>query len=175
MSPTVLVLRLATVFALTLAARADIVFGPVLAGAGQSVRLVSNSTTPGGTIKLEKSDVISNGSILYNRDRELTWTFRNPASDGSLRGMVAVAKIATTSSVTINGKTEKSDETSPLNGKMFAMNKPVRGDWKFELDGSVPMREIDREITELTLYLKRNWYPQRAVKLGESWEFRWFG
>ncbi len=159
-------------FGLTVAqVRADVRFGPVLAGAGQSVRLVSRSTTIGGTIKLEKAGSVSNGTILYSRERDLTWTFRNPAADGSLRGMVTVARINTFSTTTIDGKTEKSDEASPLNGKMFAMSKAVKGDWKFELDGSVPLREIDHEIAELTLYLKRTWYPHRTVKAGESWEF----
>ena len=152
-------------------ARADVRFGPVLAGAGQSVRLVSQTTTVGGTIKVEKDGRTSNGTILYSRDRDLTWTFRNPTPDGSLRGMVTIAKINTFATTTIDGKTEKSDEASPLNGKMFAMSKAVKGDWKFELDGSVPLREIDHEISELTLYLKRQWYPHRTVKAGESWEF----
>lgn len=174
MSPSFALPSLAAIFALALSAasaRADVTFGPVLAGAGQSVRLVSHTTTVGGTIKLEKDGRASNGTILHSRDRDLTWTFRETAADGSLRGMVTVAKIATFSTATIDGKAEKSDETSPLNGKMFAMSKAVRGDWKFELDGSVPMREIDNEISELTLYLQRKWYPQRRVKLGESWEF----
>ncbi|MES2657532.1 MAG: hypothetical protein V4689_02885 [Verrucomicrobiota bacterium] len=162
---------LAAVSAFTLTANADIRFGPVLAGAGQSVHLVSHTTTIGGTVKLEKNGRVSNGKIQYSRDRDLTWTFRNPAEDGSLRGMVAVSKIATFSTTTIDGQTEKSDETSPLNGKMFAMSKPVKGDWKFELDGSVPLRQTEHEISELSLYLKRQWYPQRTVKIGESWEF----
>lgn len=159
-------------FGLTVAqVHADIRFGPVLAGAGQSVRLVSHTTTLGGTITVEKDGRTSNGKIQYSRDRDLAWTFRNPAVDGSLRGMVTVAKINTFSTTTIDGKAEKSDEASPLNGKMFAMSKAVKGDWKFELDGSVPLREIDHEIAELTLYLKRQWYPHRVVKAGESWEF----
>ena len=174
MNPSSHVPLLAAIFAFGLAAtgaRADIRFGPVLAGAGQSVRLVSHTTTVGGTIKVEKDGRVSDGKIQYSRDRDLTWTFRNPAQDGTLRGMVSVAKITTFASTTIDGKTEKSDETSPLNGKMFAMNKPVKGDWKFELDGSVPLRGIESEISELTLYLKRTWYPQRTVKPGETWEF----
>ncbi|MES2920006.1 MAG: hypothetical protein V4819_00565 [Verrucomicrobiota bacterium] len=165
---------LPAVFAFGLTAthvRADIRFGPVLAGAGQSVRLVSHTTTLGATVKLEKDGRTSNGKIQYSRDRDLTWTFRNPAADGSLRGMVTVAKINTYATTTLDGKTEKSDEASPLNGKMFAMSKAVKGDWKFELDGSVPLKEIDSEISELTLYLKRQWYPHRTVKAGESWEF----
>lgn len=165
---------LTAVFALALTltpAGADVVFGPVLAGPGQSVRLISRSTTVGGTIQLEESGRARNGTVVYTRDRDLTWTFRQTGQDGSLRGMVTVAKISSLSSVTLDGKTEKADEASPLNGKLFAMNKPVGGDWKFELDGSVPTQQIDHEISELTLYLKRDWYPHRRVKLGESWEF----
>lgn len=166
-----LIIAAAFAFPFALPARADIRFGPVLAGAGQSVRLVSHTTTLGGTVKLEKEGRVSIGTIQYSRERDLTWTFRDPGQDGSLRGMVKVAKINTLSTTTIDGKSENADESSPLNGKMFAMSKAVKGDWKFELDGSVPMRQIDHEISELTLYLKRKWYPQRAVKIGDSWEF----
>lgn len=155
----------------TTPARADVVFGPVIAGPGQSVRLVSHTTTEGATIKEEYDGKVSNGKILYSRDRDLSWTFRDPAADGSVRGMVTITKIATVISETSHGKTDKTEDVSPLNGKMFAMNKGVGGDWKFELDGSVPMYRIEKEIAELTLYLKRKWYPDRKIALGESWEF----
>jgi hypothetical protein len=35
----------------------------------------------------------------------------------------------------------------------------------------VPLQRIQKEIDELTVYLKRQWYPARTVKLGDSWEF----
>ena len=150
---------------------ANVVFGPVIAGPGKSVRLVSHATSEGGTIKIQKDGRARSGTIRFNRDRDLSWTFREPAADGSLRGMLAVAKIATTSTVTIDGIPEETSDRSPLSGKMIAMSKPAGGDWKFELDGSVPMQRIDKEIAELKLYLNRKWYPQRRVTLGESWEF----
>lgn len=164
-------LGLAVVFTSILPVSAQIRFGPVLAGAGQSVRLVSQTTTQDGTVKLENNGRVSHGKIQHSRERDLTWTFRNPTQDGSLRGMVAVSKINTYSTATLDGKKEDSDESSPLNGKMFAMSKAVNGDWKFELDGSIPLRQIDQEISELSLYLKRQWYPHRTVKIGDSWEF----
>ncbi len=150
---------------------ADIIFGPLIAGSGKSVRLVSSSASEGGTIRMEKDGAVNNGTILFNRERDLTWTIREPEADGTLRGMLAVAKIATSTTVTINGTPEKTTDHSPLAGKMVAMSKAPGGDWKFQLDGSVPMHRIDKEITELKLYLNRKWYPQRRVTLGESWEF----
>lgn len=149
----------------------EVVFGPVVAGPGKSVRLVSRTTSEGGTIKVEKDGRVTKGTIAFSRDRDLAWTFREPAADGSQRGMVTISKITTSSTVKLNGKPEEVQEESPLNGKMIAMSKSVSGEWKFELDGSVPMRRIENEVAELTLYLKRKWYPQRRVKLGESWEF----
>jgi hypothetical protein len=150
---------------------ADIVFGPVLAGPGKSVRLVSSATSEGGSIKQEKDGRVRNGTVVFNRERDLSWTFREPAADGSLRGMLTVARIATSSNVTLDGLPQETDDLSPLNGKMIGMSKPGGGDWKFELDGSVPMRRVEKEISELKLYLNRKWYPQRRVTLGESWEF----
>jgi hypothetical protein len=152
-------------------AATEIAFGPVRAQPGESIRLVSNSETKGGTVEITRDGQTSKGTIRIARDRDMSWTFRTPDADGTLRGMVSVAKIATSSSVTIEGKEEKSEDGSPLNGKMFAMTKSPADDWKFDLDGSVPMRRIQSEIDELTIYLKRQWYPARTVKVGDSWEF----
>ncbi len=150
---------------------AGIVFGPIKAQPGESIRLVTHSETPGGTIQRSYGGKSSNGTINITRDRELVWTFREPAADGTKRGMVRVPNITTSSVIKINGKEEKTSDQSPLNGKMFAMSKAPTGDWKFELDGSVPLTRIRSEIDELTVYLKRDWYPTRELKVGDSWEF----
>lgn len=150
---------------------AGIVFGPIKAQPGESIRLVTHSETPGGTIQRSYGGKSSNGTINITRDRELLWTFREPAADGTKRGMVRVPNITTSSVIKINGKEEKTSDQSPLNGKMFAMSKAPTGDWKFELDGSVPLTRIRSEIDELTVYLKRDWYPTRELKVGDSWEF----
>jgi len=149
----------------------EIAFGPVRAQPGESVRLVSLSECKDGTIELVHDDQTVRGSINLTRERDLSWTFRSPEPDGTWRGMVSIARIATNSSVTLGGKEEKTEDASPLNGKMFAMTKPPGGEWKFQLDGSVPMHRIQQEIDELTVYLKRQWYPERVVKVGDSWEF----
>lgn len=150
---------------------AGIVFGPIKAQPGESIRLVTHSETPGGTIQRSYGGKSSNGTINITRDRELVCTFREPAADGTKRGMVRVPNITTSSVIKINGKEEKTSDQSPLNGKMFAMSKAPTGDWKFELDGSVPLTRIRSEIDELTVYLKRDWYPTRELKVGDSWEF----
>lgn len=161
----------AALLALLSSASAGITFGPVRGQPGESVRLVTHSETTGGTIERTAAGKTSNGSISISRDRELVWTFRTPAPDGTRRGMVRVPKITTSSLIKIAGKEEKSTDSSPLTGKMFAMSKSPSGDWKFELDGSVPLTRVQREIEELTVYLKRDWYPAREVNVGDSWEF----
>lgn len=150
---------------------ADVLFSQVITGPGRIIHLVSNTRSEGGTIELEKDGRVSKGHIVHSRQRDLSWTFREPAADGARRGMLSVARISNTATVTLDGKPETTEDASPLSGKMIAMSRPVGGDWKFELDGSVPMHRIDKEISELKLYLNRKWYPQRSVKLGESWEF----
>jgi len=153
------------------ATSAGITFGPVRAQPGESVRLLSHSETPGGTLQRSFNGTSSKGTISITRERELMWTFRAPAQDGTKRGMVKVPSITTTTITKIAGKTDTVTEASPLNGKMFSMSKPPSGEWKFELDGSVPYSRIESEIEELTFYLKREWYPTREVNLGDSWEF----
>jgi hypothetical protein len=152
-------------------ASAGITFGPVKGQPGESVRLVTHSETTGGTIERTVAGQTSKGTISITRDRDLVWTFRDPAADGTRRGMVRVPKITTSSQIKMDGNDEKSTDDSPLTGKMFAMSKSPAGDWKFELDGSVPLARMEKEIEELEVYLKRDWYPTHEVKLGDSWEF----
>jgi hypothetical protein len=166
-----LLAKLAVLALCTLPLHANVLFGPVIAGPGKSVRLVSDTRSKGGTIEVEKDGRISKGEISHSRQRDLSWTFREPAAEGAQRGMLSVARISTISTTTFDGMPVTTEDLSPLSGKMIAMSKPVGGDWKFELDGSVPLQRIDKEIAELKLYLNRKWYPQRSVKLGESWEF----
>ena len=152
-------------------AATEVAFGPVRAQPGESVRMVSDSQCPDGVVELTHDGQTVRGSISISRERDLTWTFRTPEQDGTRRGMVNVTKIRTQASVNVGGKEEKTDDSSPLVGKMFAMTKPPGGEWKFELDGSVPMQRIQEEIDELSVYLKRQWYPEHVVKVGDSWEF----
>lgn len=168
---TALIVSALTFAALGSTSLAAITFGPVRGKPGESVRLVTRSDTVGGTISKQVSGNSSSGTILITRERDLTWTFRDPAADGTRRGMVEVSKLATTSKIVMNGKTDNSGDTSPLVGKMFSMSKSPKGDWKFELDGSVPLNRVNSEIDELKIYLKRDWYPVREVNLGDSWEF----
>lgn len=152
-------------------ASAGITFGPIRGHAGESIRLVTHSESTGGAIERTAGGKVSKGTISISRDRDLVWTFRDPAPDGTRRGMVRADKITTASTIRIDGREEKSADESPLTGKMFAMAKSPAGDWKFELDGSVPLTRIQIEIDELAVYLKRDWYPQREVNVGDSWEF----
>ena len=168
-------LHLATLALLTAAlpapAFAGITFGPVRAQPGKSVRLVSHSETPGGTIERTVNDQTSSGTISITRDRDLVWTFRAPMADGTKRGMVKVCALTTTTKIVIGGKVEQSTEDSKLTGKLFAMSKAPNSDWKFELDGSVPYTSSANEIEELKVYLKREWFPEHEVALSDSWEF----
>ena len=139
-------------------ASAGITIGPVRGQPGESVRLVTFAETKGGTIQRTYLGTNSTGSIEITRERDLVWTFRAPAADGTRRGMVRVPKIVTTTKTVIAGKEEKTTDQSPLVGKMFAMSKSPAGDWSFELDGTVPLARIRSEIDELKVYLKRDWF-----------------
>ena len=152
-------------------AGAGIAFGPVRGKPGESVRLVTHSETHGGTIEKTVSGQTSRGTIEVIRDRDLIWMFREPAADGTRRGMVRVPKFTSSAKTLLYGKEDKVTEQSPLTGKMFAMTKAPAADWTFQLDGSVPLSQITAEIDEMKMYLKRDWYPAREVALGDSWEF----
>lgn len=147
-----------------------IAFGPVRAQPGECVRLVSRSECREGLIEITKDGKTRRETMRFNRERELSWTFREPAADGSVRGMVEVGRMDTYTT-TAGGREEKTEDRSPLNGSMFAMSRTPKGDWTFELDGTIPRQRIRNEIDELTVYLKRRWYPERVVGIGDSWEF----
>ncbi len=152
-------------------AATEITFGPVRAQPGQSIRLVTHSETTGATISNTWEGKTDTGAISIVRDRDLVWTFRDPAADGARRGMVKVNRLTSTEKTDINGESRNVTDNSPLTGKLFAMSKSPVGDWSFQLDGSLPLRQVEEEINELKVYLKRDWYPKHAVKAGDSWEF----
>lgn len=171
MTPSSLTIAALALAALLSPARAGITIGPVRGKPGESVRLVTHSETTGGTIEKTVSGKTSRGTIEIVRDRELIWTFREPATDGTLRGMVRVPKTTTATKIVLDRKADSLNQVSPLTGKMFSMTKPPKGDWSFELDGTVPLSQIQAEIEEMKNYLKRDWYPARELKLGDTWEF----
>lgn len=171
MTPFRTAISTATWFALVASASANITIGPVRGQPGESVRLETFSETKGGTIQRSYLGTSTNGSIEITRERDLVWTFRAPAADGTRRGMVRVAKLSTTTNTVLGGKKDLITDQSPLVGKMFAMSKSPSGEWGFELDGSLPLARVRSEIDELKVYLKRDWFPAREIKVGESWEF----
>lgn len=162
---------LAVVFAATAFSHAGITFGPVKAQPGQSIRLESKSEATDGRIESKQTGANSTSTIRILRERDLVWTFRDPLADGTRRGMVQVNQIETTTTLSAAGKDDLTKDTSPLTGKMFAMSKLPTGDWIFQLDGSVPEARVREEIDELKVYLKRDWYPDRELKAGDTWEF----
>jgi hypothetical protein len=66
--------------------------------------------------------------------------------------MVKVNQLATLTKNGFGGKEDAVSDASPLTGKLFSMSKAPGGDWKFELDGSVPLTRVKDEIEEMTHY-----------------------
>lgn len=150
---------------------AEYSFGPVHGKPGERIRMISKITAEEGTIQRTQSGQLSRGKVTLQRDAELVWTFREADADGTRRGMVRIPSLASTVTTTIDGKTDRADNPSPLVGKMLELSKPPQGDWKFELDGSVPRMRVEDELENFSYYLKRKWYPDYKVALGDSWEF----
>ena len=114
----------ATAFvALLSSATAGITIGPVH---GQPGRVSGSSRFPkprAAPSRRAISAESSSGKVEITRERDLVWTFRAPAADGTRRGMVRVPSFTTTSKTVIDGKEEKTTDESPLVGKMFSMSK----------------------------------------------------
>ena len=166
-----ILLALAALPAANHLAAQPITFGPVKGKPGESIRLVTHSESEGGTIERRIEGRPESGTVSTKRERDLRWTFRVPAADGSRRGVVRVVKMSSVSTAKIGGEEEVVNDVSPLTGKIFSMAKSPAGKWSFELDGSFPLARVRSEIDELEVYLKRDWYPDHEVNLGDSWEF----
>jgi hypothetical protein len=101
---SLLLFGLASHFAL---AAEGIAFGPVRAQPGERVRLTSRSECREGVIDLTRDGKSIREVMRFYRERELSWTFREPAADGSLRGMVEVGKMDTYTTTAAGGREEK--------------------------------------------------------------------
>ena len=129
-----------------------ILFGPVKAQPGESIRLVTYSQAKDGTIQRRVNGEPSSGKISIERNRELHWTFRTPEADGSRRGMVRIVRLSTETKIKIDGEEEIAEDVSPLTGKMLALTKPPGADWDFQMDGSFPLEESRKDIDEMKVY-----------------------
>ena len=161
----------AAVLTSTALSHAGITLGPIKAQPGQSVRLVSKAEASDGKIVTKQPGATGSTPVRIVRERDLVWTFRDPLADGTRRGMVQVNQLETSTTIRTAGGNDVKKDTSPLTGKMFAMTKRPDGPWIFELDGTVPETRVREEIDELKIYLGRNWYPDRSLEAGDSWEF----
>ena len=77
------------------AASGGIIIGPVRGQPGESVRLVTFSETKGDTVQKNILGKSITDPFEIVRERDIVWTFRTPAADGTRRGMVRVPKITT--------------------------------------------------------------------------------
>jgi hypothetical protein len=85
--------------------------------------------------------------------------------------MVKAVRLSSSKTVKLDGKEEKSEDVSSLTGKLFTMTKAPAGEWEFKLDDSLPMADARADIDELKVYLQRQWFPEKPVEPGDSWEF----
>jgi hypothetical protein len=154
-----------------LPADAQVVFRPPVPQPGKSIRVVSVAETQGGKFTRTNLDGQSSGALAITRSRDLVWTIREPEGDGTRRGMLHVKEIATRTVTEIGGRQETAELASTLNGKMLAVSRPPGSEWKLQLDNPIPTKEAQEDLDELKLYLKRAWFPPRAVVVGDSWEF----
>lgn len=164
-------LAVVLVLGLSLPAGAGVRFGPVKVQAGESVRMVAHTESKGGTIETSRDGKWRSGTMRVVRDRELFATVREPGPEGMLRVMLRIPKFRSISVITLDGQDSPSLEDSPLVGKLIAANRDKEGNWKFELDGTPLSSRGQGELDELAAYQKRQWYPDRELNVGDSWEF----
>ncbi len=157
--------------ALNATAHAGAQFGPLRLKSGESVRLVAHTETNGGTIETSRQGKFSTGTMRVVRDREIVWTLREPAADGTVRVMARIPRFRSVSVINLQGQEDNRTDESRLVGKLISAQRDKQGAWKFELDGSVIGNRDKAELEELAAYQNRQWFPNREVNVGDSWEF----
>jgi hypothetical protein len=152
-----------------------VVFGKPKLSPGQRVRLKVLSEAKGGSLETRGPDGNSSARMDVVREREIVWTIMNPAPEGMPRVMVRIPKFVTISTLTINGVPDVRTTASPLIGKLVEATKKKDGSWVFVSDGSPIGGKAKEETRELAAYQNSDWFPDREVQVGESWEFepRW--
>lgn len=169
-------LSLSLLSSLTLAFAAPVssteyTFGKVIAKPGEKIHMVSHMESAETSVEKQLNGLLSSGSITSSRDIDLTWTFRQPDENGTRRAMVKIQNFSQSTTASFAGKNQTDTSPSPLCDKLLEVSKPTNREWKFSLDNSLPYYRVEHELDVLTLYLKRSWYPDYPVKLGDSWEF----
>ncbi len=145
--------------------------GKVKLSSGQRVRLTVCSDAKNGTLETRGPDGNSSAKMEVLREREIVWTIMNPAPDGSPRVMIRIPKFVTASTLTVNGVPDVRTKASPLTGKLVEATRKPDGTWTFLSDGSAIGERAKEESEELAAYQNSNWFPDRFVEVGESWEF----
>lgn len=169
--PCRLLTALGWALALAAPAPAQVQFGPPRLKPGESIRMVAHTESKDGTVERSTGGKSTIGTMRAVRDREIVWTLRDPDPAGQLRVMARIQRYRTVSLIKLGEEEDMRSEDSRLTGKLIAATRDKEGEWKFELDGT-PLGQRDRaELEELGAYQKRKWFPDRAVKVGDSWEF----
>jgi len=152
-------------------AQAGVTFGPPKLESGQSVRLVVRSEVAKGSVESSSPTGSSGGAIKILRERDLFFTLQDPAADGSTRVMMRVPKFESTTTINLGGVPDTTTERSPLVGMQLAAVRGADGGWTFTGDGNPITNQAKAELEELTAYQSRNWFPDRELNIGDSWEF----
>jgi hypothetical protein len=161
----------AVALATVVVAHGGVKLGKVKLKAGQRVRLTVRSEAENGRLETRGPDGNSAAVMKVLRERDIVWTMMNRAADGSPRVMVRIPKFVTISTLIVNGVPDVRTVASPLTGKLVEATRKPDGTWTFLSDGS-PIGEMAKEETsELAAYQSSQWFPDRMVEVGESWEF----
>lgn len=152
-------------------ATAGVTFGPPRLEPGQTVRLVVQSDVKKGRVESSSPTGNSGGTIKILRERDIVFTVQRPAADGARRAMLRVPRFESTTTINLGGAPDTTTERSPLVGMQLAAVQDADGKWTFTGNGQTIDHQAKAELEELTAYQSRDWFPDRELQIGDSWEF----
>ena len=162
-----------TLFALFLAqtasAESTYEFHPYVQKAGEVVRMTHTLSSERGRLTVTRGQTGQRGTIVRMHSRQLEHRIRPGAGSPGVR-IKTVNDIQTvTNSLAHGGKPQS--QLGPLVGRTASGKKDSAGKWNLLLEGAPPTEDQAAELAQLEAYENRGWFPERPVKVGESWDY----
>lgn len=131
---------------------------------GETVRILATSSVAKGRMKVKKDGVEREQPMTMQRVRYLERLLRE---DGKTLEYKIVNDTTETNNAFLGGR---SSRVASLVGRTAVGFRDSAGQLHLHLEGETPDDTEAIELAELAAYANRSWFPDKPVKVGESWE-----
>lgn len=167
-SPSFLALAVLAALPGPLAAQATHTITPFQQQPGQVLVTTTVSKSPNGTITITEAGTETKGKMTFDRDRQLERTITDTGGQRSIN--YRIVRDTTKTVVDFDGQPKPETSNSPLAGQTISALRDATGAWRFRIPGTpTPTADQSQELTMFESYENNNLYPQKAVRVKETW------